>query len=268
MKPFGPNGHNAWTDVEILGWIEAKLAARDSAAWQPWPKMKSPPVATAASPKTFLLLRGMFATLPRRPARGKSRRLSHAANPGRHPLKDRGADLYETPPEATHALLRAEKLPKRIWEPACGRGAIVNVLREAGHEVVATDLVNYGAPITPPGYYGVDFAGAQGAGRLPSRRHESAIPARGAIRRARARPVPRVYMLLRLAFLESERRRGISRADARPRHVFRKSVPFMHRDNWAGPRASSSIAYAWFVFDRSHRGPTTIDRISWEKSNG
>lgn len=65
---------------------------------------------------------------------------------GKHPLADRGDDLYQTPPEAVRALLRAEKIPARVWEPACGPGAIVRVLRQAGHEVIATDLVDYGCP--------------------------------------------------------------------------------------------------------------------------
>jgi hypothetical protein len=34
--------------------------------------------------------------------------VSHAANGGMHPLADRGNDLYETPPNATVALTRAE----------------------------------------------------------------------------------------------------------------------------------------------------------------
>jgi hypothetical protein len=53
--------------------------------------------------------------------------------------------LYETPRVATEALLEVEvTLPRRIWEPAAGRGAIAKVLREHGHEVVATDLADYG----------------------------------------------------------------------------------------------------------------------------
>jgi hypothetical protein len=56
---------------------------------------------------------------------------SHAANPGRHSLAARGDDLYETPAEAVHALMRVEHLPLRVWEPACGPGAIVRVLRES-----------------------------------------------------------------------------------------------------------------------------------------
>ena len=77
---------------------------------------------------------------------------------------------------------------------------------------------------------------------------------------------PLVIMLLRLAFLESERRchilenRGLRRV-----HVFRKRLPMMHRDGWVGRKANSGMAFAWFVFDRDHSGPTTIDRISWER---
>jgi hypothetical protein len=72
--------------------------------------------------------------------------LNHVAGAGRHSLKDRGHDLYETPRCAVDALLRVEALPHFLWEPAAGRGAIVNVLREAGHRVLASDLVDYGDP--------------------------------------------------------------------------------------------------------------------------
>jgi hypothetical protein len=64
----------------------------------------------------------------------------------RHPDSVRGNDLYETPEVATLALLRAEPLPRMIWEPACGPGAIVRVLRDAGHRVIATDLIDYRSP--------------------------------------------------------------------------------------------------------------------------
>jgi hypothetical protein len=70
--------------------------------------------------------------------------LNHSTQSGRHPLKARGADLYETPPVATEALLRVETLPQRIWEPAAGRGAVARVLRQAGHAVTASDLIDYG----------------------------------------------------------------------------------------------------------------------------
>jgi hypothetical protein len=53
--------------------------------------------------------------------------------------------MYPTPPEATRSLLALERLPQWIWEPAAGDGAIVRVLRDAGHQVVASDIADYGA---------------------------------------------------------------------------------------------------------------------------
>jgi hypothetical protein len=48
-----------------------------------------------------------------------------AVNAGMHAYSERADDLYETPPEAVLALRGAVSLPHRIWEPAAGRGAIV-----------------------------------------------------------------------------------------------------------------------------------------------
>lgn len=53
-------------------------------------------------------------------------------------------EFYPTPPEATRALLAAERFDGSVWEPACGEGHIAKVLQESRHEVVATDLVDYG----------------------------------------------------------------------------------------------------------------------------
>jgi hypothetical protein len=42
--------------------------------------------------------------------------ITHAANPGRHPIVARKDDLYETPPEAVRALLRVEiRLGTSLW---------------------------------------------------------------------------------------------------------------------------------------------------------
>jgi hypothetical protein len=37
----------------------------------------------------------------------------------------------------------------------------------------------------------------------------------------------------------------------------------MHRDGWEGRKANSGMAFAWYVYERGHSGPTVIDRISW-----
>ena len=181
----------------------------------------------------------------------------------RAPLAERGDDLYETPPEATQALLRAEKLPHRLWEPAAGRGAIVSVLRAAGHDVLASDLVDYGEPthFTRRDFL-MELKAPEGCEAIVTNppfklANEFALHALVL--------VPKVYMLLRLAFLEGSRRSALLDTGALARvHVFRNRLPRMHRDGWGGPQASSSIAFAWMVWDRAHTGPTELHRISWE----
>jgi hypothetical protein len=193
--------------------------------------------------------------------------LDHSCQTQRHSYAERGLDLYETPACAVEALLRVEKLPRRIWEPACGHGAIVNVLRARGHDVVASDIANYGVPITPPGYWGRDFLletkapeDTQAILTNPPFRIVEPFVAHA------LKLCPSVTMLLRLAFLESERRCGILENCGLARvHVFRKRLPMMHRAGWEGRKANSGMAFAWFIWDRGHVGPTTIDRISWER---
>ena len=184
----------------------------------------------------------------------------------RHSLKDRGSDLYETCPEAVHALLAIEKLPMWIWEPAAGRGAIVDVLRQAGHAVVATDLVDYGVPMQATGR---DFLLEREAPHqckciLTNPPFSLATD----FVRVGLRLCPKVIMLLRLAFLESEGRSDILDGGQLARvHVFRNRLPMLHRDGWTGNKASSTMAFGWFVFDRDHKGPAKLNRISWRPLN-
>ena len=99
-----------------------------------------------------------------------------------------------------------EALPHRIWEPCVGKGAIAEVLKAAGHEVIGTDLHDYG--IGYPG--GVDFLMERSAPpdidcivsnppyMLAQQFVEKALEL-----------VPRTCFLLRLAFFESQRRSHI-----------------------------------------------------------
>jgi hypothetical protein len=143
----------------------------------------------------------------------------------------------------------------------------VRVLREAGRGVVATDLNAYDWP-----------DGFHAQSRVDFLLEQKAPPGIGAIITnppfklaaqfvEHARHLcPVVIMLLRLAFYESERRTKILEAGDLARVlVFRKRLPMMHRAGWTGKKASSGMAFAWFIYDRDHRGPTVLRRISWEK---
>lgn len=186
------------------------------------------------------------------------------------------ANLYETPAkEALPALMAAEKLPWCLWEPAAGRGALVRLLRAAGHIVVATDLNAW--PRADEGITtGVDFLMEHRApdGTQAIITNPPFNIAAQFIEKALTL-CPRVYMLLRLSFMEGGTGRS-AEALARKRildgpwrparlYVFRRRLPMMHRDGYEGRAANSGMAFAWFVWDAAATGPTTIERISWHE---
>jgi len=189
--------------------------------------------------------------------------LDHACGNGRHTLAERGLDLYETPNVGTESLLRVEQIPRTLWEIAAGKGAIVNVLRDHGHTVICNDIFDYGFPLDTVSDFLTTTAmppGCEGILTNPPFRDIEKFVAHA------LKLSPLVIMLARLAFYESARRTPILEGCGLARiHCFRKRLPMLHRDGWEGRKANSGMAFGWFVWDRSHTGPTTIDRISWER---
>ena len=53
-------------------------------------------------------------------------------------------DYYATPPKAVEQLLELETFQNKIWECACGEGHISKVLKNFGHNVKSTDLIDRG----------------------------------------------------------------------------------------------------------------------------
>jgi hypothetical protein len=134
----------------------------------------------------------------------------------------------------------------------------------AGRKVHATDLVDYGLEESE---HGVDFL----MERHPPF-HIGAIVtnppfklAEQFVSHALLLGVPKIFMLLRLAFLESDRRRAILDEGLLARvHVFRKRLPMMHRAGWEGRKGNSGMAFAWFVWEQGNTKPTELRRLSWE----
>lgn len=182
--------------------------------------------------------------------------------------EERGNDLYETPPEATEALLKVEPLEDIIWECAAGRGAISRVLRSHGHQVLSTDLFDYGSPDVE--FTGMDFLSSQ-VDALPAGintivTNPPYMYANEFVAKAMILGIPKIIMLLRLAYLESMKRTPIlDRGSFKKVYVFKNRLPRMHREGWTGKKATSRMAFAWFVWEKDYTGPATIERIQWTK---
>lgn len=165
-----------------------------------------------------------------------------------------GPDFYPTPAWATHALCEVETFTGSIWEPACGDGAMADVLRARGHVVEASDLYDRGY-----GETGVDFLTAdRRVANIISNPPYNA--AEGFISAALRQADRKVAFLLRLAFLEgASRGAGLFRTNPPSRvHVFSERVSFAP----AGVTLVNpgTTAYAWMVWDRDASGPTVL---SW-----
>ena len=160
-------------------------------------------------------------------------------------LKERGNDLYETPACATFALMRVERLPRMIWEPAAGRGAIARELEASGHHVMKSDLVAHSGAdegiVTP-----VDFLLEPRSSLLADvEAIVSNPPYKNAdefIRRGIFHFKLTTIVLLRLMALE-----GANRSDLVDRHLVRvwagiERLPKFQREGWTGRRRIGDLA--------------------------
>jgi hypothetical protein len=157
---------------------------------------------------------------------------------GTRPARSRRTDdFHETPPVAVEALLSVETFIRPIWEPACGLGAISEVLIEHGHSAVSTDLVERGY-----GAGGIDFL-LEWQPRAPNVITNPPYKlADEFARRACELTTGKVALLARLAWLAGQKRRVLFTTHPLARiWVFSRRLPMMHRVGYDGPKATPTI---------------------------
>jgi hypothetical protein len=153
-------------------------------------------------------------------------------------------DFYPTPPLATQALLEREWFTDLILEPACGDGAIVEVLKKHNFNVEATDL-----------HEGQDFFGrTEKVGNIitnpPYRLHLEFI------HHAKKIATRKIAMLLPVEFLHGATRYELFQDSDFPLkivYVFSSRLCF-------GSETPATVGHAWYVWDRKHRGQP---RLAW-----
>lgn len=187
-----------------------------------------------------------------------SARLSSArrgcTDPGRE--KD---DFYRTPPVATRDLIMRERtnIPAKVWEPACGDGAISKVLADDGWQVVSTDLVDRGFGEARRDFLMEGKALADGIVTNPPFKLADAF-----IQHAIALHVPYVAIFQRLAWLEGVKRRDVLYRPHPPARVYVFSARItLWRGDEESPGKGGAIPFAWFVWDREYPGAST--KLYW-----
>lgn len=178
-------------------------------------------------------------------------------------------DFYPTPPEAVRALLSVESFDAKIWEPACGDGAISKELIRHGREVYSTDLIDRGY-----GRGGEDFLSPFAIARTmleqPGIRHVVTNPPysyqRGvgdkfvgqALRVAR-QTGGKIAMLLNLGCLAHPMRTQKWRnSPPAAIHIMDDLTFWPNGDYRQAGRFITEHRYCWVVWRPDHSGPTIV----------
>lgn len=165
-------------------------------------------------------------------------------------------DYYATEPAATEWLCRLEHFDGPILEPSCGEGHISRALIAAGYEVESRDLIDRGYGTGGCDFLAIDNQEWQGniVTNPPYKYAQEFVEKALQI-------IPdgkKVAMFLKLTFLEGKSRRELFRY-APPQTVYVSSSRLkcaMNGDFDATP--GSSVAYAWFVWQKGWRGDPVI----------
>jgi hypothetical protein len=169
-------------------------------------------------------------------------------------------DFYPTHPGATAALLSVEHFGKTVWEPACGEGDISRVLIDAGYEVVSHDLVDRGYGIARRDFLMERTLVAPAIVTNPP--FKLALPF---CQHAIDLGADKVAMFLRLAFLEGiERKAFFERYTPARIWVMSRRVPMQRGRLSQKGDGHGVMAFAWFVWERGHRGPAQIGFLDWK----
>lgn len=170
-------------------------------------------------------------------------------------------DFYATEPKALELLLEVEKFSHHVWECACGKGHLSDVLKEHGHDVKSSDLIDRGYCGTvvqdflsvtkedirqdfprdiitnPPYSQGMNFV-----------KHALELSENGT----------KIAMFLKVLFLEGQARRKLFE-EYPPKTIYVSSSRLLCAKNGDFESVhSSAIAYAWYIWEKGYSGDTVI----------
>jgi hypothetical protein len=174
-------------------------------------------------------------------------------------------DYYATHPMAADYLLKLlgwddvdDCDAKLIRENSCGEGNLSKMITANGHNVISTDLVDRGFGVT-----GVDFLKDNFFDTLPYDATIMNPPYKHALPfiEKSLEQSPIVCAFLRLSFLESKRRKPFfERVPPRMVAVFSERIACSKGGKF-GKDEKSTVAYAWFIWERGHTGDTVVKWI-------
>lgn len=168
-------------------------------------------------------------------------------------------DFYATEPKAVELLLEVESFDKNIWECAAGGHHISDVLESHGYHVWKTDLVDYGFNDKLMDFLQTDivFDGdiiSNPPYKISLQFVQKALES--------IKDGHKVAMFLKLLFLEGKARKKFFMENP-PKTVYVSSSRLnCVRNGEFEKYPSSSVCYAWFVWEKGFKGDTIIKWIN------
>jgi hypothetical protein len=162
-------------------------------------------------------------------------------------------DYYPTPPFVTNALCRKFIVPRRVWEPAAGRGWMAHELNRNGHKVISTELFEYANPLYET-EWGVNFLSPDETrdvdAIITNPPYEKKLP-QEFTQRALDLGVPFVAMLCRLLWVEADGRFEFF-SKTPPTDILMMAGRFSCQEkNFDIDPLGGMVSYAWFVWDKN-----------------
>lgn len=169
-------------------------------------------------------------------------------------------DYYATPVEATKGILDREILDGNIFEPACGEGHISEIIKEyyPNSEVISTDLVDRGYGDGGINFLTHDFG----------RKFDNIITnppfkyAKEFIERGLELANNKVIMFAKIQLVESVSRKELfEKFPPKYIYVFSKRVNPLRNGSPVDEKGkpwSSTMCFAWFVWEKGFEGETTF----------
>lgn len=181
---------------------------------------------------------------------------------GGNPARGRATnDFYATHPDSVKALLAVEEIIYPALEPACGEGHISQLL---DGDVTSSDLIDRGY-----GNVGFDFLKEK---NFFDRKYQTVITNppfslfQEFVERALEIANKKVIMFGKLQALEGQKRATfLQNTPLKTVYVFKKRQQPMRNgkeyDEITGKKMSSTMAFAWFVWEIGYTGKPVIEWI-------
>ena len=183
-------------------------------------------------------------------------------------------DYYATDPLAMELLLEQEKFNQSIWEVASGGGHLVDVLREHGHNVLSTDLIDRGVQDSVLNFLSYD-------GELTNHYNHEYFTHDGKFNGDIITNPPykyakefvekaldvipngnKVAMFLKLTFLEGKARKELfNKYPFKTLYVSSSRIKCAKNGDF-GEIKSSAVAYGWYVWEKGFEGSPEIKWIN------